>query len=150
MGWEMDCLRSDLFRVSARSRDRRPGRSRLLDGAEDLRDLAVEGGEVYLKHTAPGMEDHVDRCMKQGDVASHNLAHSSLDTIAVDSLSHDLAYSKTNARYGFFRVLRASRSKEIAHLPRELFATCLIDPLIVGVLAETEDEWHERIRMSAK
>jgi hypothetical protein len=58
-----------------------------LDGAEDGGDFTLQDCEVEVDDAAAGMEHDVDRAAQQRQVTAHGLAHSALDTIAVDGLA---------------------------------------------------------------
>jgi len=119
----------------------------VLDGAEDAGYFAIEGGELEVDYAAAGMEDDVHGSAEGAEVFADGLAHAALDAVAIDGPAHDFAYGESHARAcGLCATQRCTvgtelrtKSEEVRHLLRELLAAGLVDALIIGVFAETED-----------
>jgi len=115
-----------------------------LDCAEDVGDLALEGGEVEIDHAALWMEHDIDWRREKRKLAAHGCAQTPLDAIAIDGLSECLAHGKANARSfgigihgGTGRAGWFAQAEEIAGLTGELFAAGFVYQLIFGVLAQS-------------
>jgi hypothetical protein len=119
----------------------------LLDGAEDVGDLALEGGEIEIDDAAARMEDYVDGCAEGGEVFADGFAHTALDAIAIDGFAQDLADGEADAwggdagiaKWGAIWPKLRAEAEEKAHLLCKLLAAGFVDALIVGVFAKTED-----------
>src|SRR5271168_3364687 len=119
-----------------------------LYGTKDVSYFTLERGKLQVDYAAAGVEDDVDRRVEAGKVVADRLAHAALDAIAIDGLAHDLANGESDARAGSVCVAQRctvgaalrTQGEEVRHLLRKLFAACLVDALIVGVFAETEDD----------
>ncbi len=109
---------------------------------EDLNDLTFQAGEVRLKNSALGMENHIDRQVAEmGQRRAHDFAQTTLDAIAINSFTQRLGHGETHTwtgRHATHRGLRPRLSKraEVRDLLCPLLAPALIHPLILRVLAQ--------------
>jgi hypothetical protein len=119
-----------------------------LDSVEDVGHFALQGGELKIDDAAAGVENYVYWSVEGSEVVADGLAHAALDAVAVDGLAHYFSDSKANAwtcgvratQGCAIRAERRTQKEEVRHLLRELFAAGLVDALIVGVFAKTEDD----------
>jgi hypothetical protein len=114
-----------------------------LDGAEDIGDFAVEGGELEVNYAPTRVQDDIDRSVEGGEIFADGLAHAALDSVAIDGLTHDFADGESDARAcgvcvakrGAVRAKLRTKNEEVRHLFCELLAAGFVDALIVGVFA---------------
>jgi hypothetical protein len=127
-----------------------PGSSRLggrLDRAKDIADLALQRGELKIDDAPPRVQNHIHRRTKRVQILPDSLAHAPLNAVAIDRLAHHLSNRQPNARPRRIRITQGSairaqlrsQREEVRHLFGKLFPAGLVHPLIIGVLAKTED-----------
>src|SRR5271154_3176949 len=71
---------------------------RLLNSAEDCSNLTLQNRKIQIDHAAARVQNNIDRQTEHIKILAHGLSHSSLDAIAIDSLSHHLPHREAHAR----------------------------------------------------
>ena len=108
---------------------------------KDTQNFPVKLREVDGEHDAARVQDEIEACGQELDVAAKSLAHAALDAVALVGLADDFTDSEADARRGWrgsaiSGLLDGLRREEPAHGSGLALAGSSVGAHVVGVLAQ--------------